>query len=301
MGAKRLPGVRRLAAALPRTWHLLSLDAPTVAGTWCAAFLLAAGVSRRSQGLRCPVLFLSVATWLCYIGDRVLDARSSLAPESLRARHHFYGALWRARRSALLAVVSLAVLGCSVIALTGLSAPLVGGFAALTGAALLYLAWVHVGAAGHATPRPKEAAVAAIFAVGCVLPAWTEARPALRPWLASTGALFGVLCWLNCVAIERWEGGGSVCAGAHPSTRWAARHLARLLVAGGTLAGALGFLQPVRSPALDMLAPCLAAAFSLLALLEALRVRLSSAALRILADIVLLTPISWWVAGSIAR
>jgi hypothetical protein len=293
--------VRRLVTALPRAWHLLSLDAPTVAGTWCAAFLLATGASRRSQGLRCPVLFLSVATWLCYVGDRVLDARSALASESLRARHHFYGALWRARRAALLAVVSLAALGCSVIALTGLSSSLLGGFAALTGVSVLYFASVHVGAATRATQLPKEAAVAAIFAVGCVLPAWTEARPALRPCLASTGALFAVLCWLNCVAIERWEGGGSVCAGAHPSTRWAARHLARLLVAGGILAGALRFLQPVRRPGLDMLSPCLAAAFSLLAVLEGLRPRLSRTALRILADMVLLTPLSWWVAGSIAR
>jgi hypothetical protein len=300
--AKRLPTMQRLMTAVPRAWHLLSLDAPTVAATWCTAFLVAVGVSWQSQALRWPVLFLSIATWLCYVGDRVLDARSPTPANTLRARHHFYGTVWREQRSAFVLLVGLATLACAVIARYGLRASLLASFAALSAVSLLYFRRVHTGFASRSTPLAKEAAVAVIFALGCLIPAWTDAPPEARPRLALTGAVFGLLCWLNCVAIERWESGGSLSAGAHPTTRWAAERLAPLLVLGSALAGALGLLR--RAPAnanLEMLAPCLAGAFMLLAVLEGLRLRLSSEALRILADAALLTPLVWWAARSMAR
>ncbi len=296
--AKRWRGMAQRANAVPRAWHLLSLDAPTVAATWCSAFMLAAGVSRHSGALRCPVLFLSLATWLCYVGDRVLDARSSLATDSLRPRHFFYGELWRTRRPALLGVVGLAVLACLAIALRGLSASLLVGFSGLTGASLLYFARVHSGAAATATPLAKEGAVGLVFAVGCMLPAWTVGRAELRPSLAVAGVLFAMLCWLNCVAIERWEG---LSPSSHPSTRWAAQHLGRLLLAGAVAAAALGLSHAARtSRAFGMLAPCLAAAFMLLALLEGLRQHLSREALRVLADVVLLTPLLCWAVAAVS-
>jgi hypothetical protein len=262
---------------------------------------LAAGVSRNSLALRAPVLFLSFATWLCYVGDRLLDARSSPSPESLRARHYFYGALWRERRSALGVMVVAAALGCAAIALYGLPASLLASFTALTGVSLLYFGRVHARAARNGTPLAKEAAVGAIFAIGCLLPGWTAARPEARPHLALTGVLFALLCWLNCVAIERWESHGSISASAHSSTRWAAERLSWLLAAGGILSGVLGFLwrEPTNGN-FGMLAPCLGAAFVLLGVLESLRRRLSSDALRILADVALLTPLAWWAVVSIA-
>src|SRR5437868_7025790 len=82
---------QRSAAGLLRGWHLLSLDAPTVAVTWCAAFLSVVGVPLTRPSARWPIVFLSLATWLCYIGDRIQDARSCLDGSELRARHRFYG------------------------------------------------------------------------------------------------------------------------------------------------------------------------------------------------------------------
>src|SRR6188768_3501082 len=104
--ARRSP-LARWAAGLLSGWHLLSLDAPTVAVTWCAAFLSVVGVPLALPSGRWPVVFLSLATWLCYVGDRVQDARSSLEGPHLRARHRFYGSWWRSGRASLLILVSL--------------------------------------------------------------------------------------------------------------------------------------------------------------------------------------------------
>jgi hypothetical protein len=290
--AKRF-SVLRGAAGLLRGWHLLSLDAPTVAVTWCAAFLSVAGVPLRLPSAHWPVTFLCLATWLCYVGDRTQDARSALEPGDLRARHRFYGNWWHGRRRSLIALVSVAALACATAGLFGLSTPLLVDYIALTLASLSYFAWVHSGRERTTRVLAKEAAVAIIFALGCILPAWSTAGPALRVQLAPAGLLFALLCWLNCVAIERWEGRGVVAVHAHPSTHWAARHLGALLLASALAAAVLGvFRHTVGRP--TALAPYLAAAFLLLATLERYRLRLSVDSLRIFADVALLTPLLWF-------
>jgi hypothetical protein len=283
----------RGAAGLLRGWHLLSLDAPTVAVSWCAAFLSVVGVPLALPSGRWPVVFLSLATWLCYVGDRVQDARSSLEGPHLRARHRFYGSWWRTGRASLLTLVSLATVACAVTGLFGLSAALLADYVALTLASLLYFAWVHSGRERSARVLAKEAAVAIIFALGCILPAWSSASTALRTQLAPAGVLFALLCWLNCVAIERWEGSGVVAVHAHPSTHWAARHLSALLIASALAAAMLAvWRHTVGRP--TALAPYLACAFMLLAALEHWRLRLSLDSLRIFADVALLTPLLWF-------
>jgi hypothetical protein len=287
--------VLRGAAGLLRGWHLLSLDAPTVAVTWCAAFLSVAGVPLTVPAAHWPVTFLCLATWLCYVGDRTQDARSCLEPSELRARHRFYGSWWHSRRSSLIALVSVAALACATAGLLRLSASLLVDYVALTVASLLYFAWVHSGRERTTRVLAKEAAVAFIFALGCILPAWSIAENALRFQLAPAGALFALLCWLNCVAIERWEGRGVIAPHAHPSTHWAARHLNALLIASALAAAALGvFRHTVGRP--TALAPYLACAFLLLAALERYRLRLSVDSLRIFADVALLTPLLWFAA-----
>jgi hypothetical protein len=294
LAAKR-SSVLRGAAGLLRGWHLLSLDAPTVAVTWCAAFLSVAGVPLTVPAAHWPVTFLCLATWLCYVGDRTQDARSALEPTDLRARHRFYGAWWHGRRRSLIALVSVAALACATLGLFGLSAPLLVDYIALTLASLLYFAWVHSGRERTARVLAKEAAVGIIFALGCILPAWSIAGATLRSQLAPAGVLFALLCWLNCVAIERWEGRGVVGEHAHPSTHWAARHLNALLVASACAAAALAvFRHTVGRP--TALAPYLACAFLLLAGLERYRLRLSVDSLRIFADVALLTPLLWFAA-----
>jgi hypothetical protein len=287
------------AATLPRAWHLLSLDAPTVAAIWCVAFLRAVGVSGRSPTAYWSALFLSLATWLCYVGDRVLDARSAPANQ-LRARHRFYGTLWRSQRAPLLVLLSIAAVACSVIALTALSASVLASYAALSAISLIYFAWVHRGAPRSSPFLGKECAVAVIFACGCLIPAWHAGSARALLGLAPRGALFALLCWLNCVAIERWEAPGDLDPAAHRTTRWAARHLTLLLCVGASLALALRLLfHPLG--ALRMLGPCLASAFALLAVFDRLRARLSAGALRILADAALLTPLAWWLLSGITR
>jgi hypothetical protein len=285
----------RGAAGLLRGWHLLSLDAPTVAATWCAAFLSVAGVPLTLPSARWPVTFLGLATWLCYVGDRTQDARSSVEPAALRDRHRFYGNWWRSRPRSLLALISVATLACASSGLLGLSLPLLVDYIALTLASLLYFAWVHSGRERTARVLAKEAAVAIIFALGCILPAWSIAGAALRSQLAPAGVLFAVLCWLNCVAIERWEGRDAVNVHAHASTHWAARHLSALLIASAFGAAALAvFRHSVGRP--TALAPYLASAFLLLAALERFRHRLTVDSLRIFADVALLTPLAWFAA-----
>jgi hypothetical protein len=199
--AARRFSVGRGAARLLRGWHLLSLDAPTVAATWCAAFLSVVGVPLTLPAAAWPLAFLSLATWLCYVGDRIQDARSTLEDPELRARHRFYRHWWRRGRSSLVALASVAALACATIGLLGLPAPLLLAYVALTLASLLYFAWVHSGRERTARVLAKEAAVALIFALGCILPAWCAASPALRAQLAPAGVLFALLCWLNCVSI----------------------------------------------------------------------------------------------------
>ena len=287
---KELP---RATARVLHGWHLLSLDAPTVAVTWCIAFLSVVGVPLSRPAAHWPVTFLCLATWLCYVGDRTQDARSSRESSELRARHHFYGRWWRTRRRSLLVLVSVATVACALTGVFGLSLPLFVDYVALTLAALLYFVWVHSGRERGARVLAKEAAVAVIFALGCILPAWSNASALLRSQLAPAGLLFALLCWLNCVAIERWEGRGIVGVRAHPSTQWAARHLGALLVASTLAAATLAIWRhAVGRP--TALAPYLAGAFLLLAALERFRQRLSVASLRIFADVALLTPLAWF-------
>jgi hypothetical protein len=62
------------APVLLRLWHLMSLDAPTVAVIWSLSFAWAAGVHLPRW---IPVL-LALGTWAVYVGDRLLDTRSAL-------------------------------------------------------------------------------------------------------------------------------------------------------------------------------------------------------------------------------
>jgi hypothetical protein len=184
-----------------------------------------------------------------------------------------------------------------VVALRGVRANVLEGYVALTAICAVYFVWVHTGSPRAAAAASKEMAVGGIFAFGCVLPAWDAASREARLLLAPAGVLFAVLCWLNCVAIERWEGRGALSPLAHDSTLWAARHLGCLLVSGALASAGLGLLGRSHT-SYSLLALSLAAAFALLKLLEANRRYLSVEALRILADAALLTPIPWLAAGA---
>jgi hypothetical protein len=266
---------------LLRSWHLCSLDAPSVAVVWSLSFAWAAGV--RLPGWT-PVL-LALGTWAVYIGDRLLDAQKALhrgLSFSLRDRHFFH---WRHRRTLLpLALIaSAAALGIIVICMP----PAFRERNSLLGfAAAAYFSGVHRPRRirlPRITPLSKEFLVGVLFTIGCVLPALVRipirvsgSMPVGTVLVA--GFFFAALAWLNCAAIQRWESGER-------------SEIARM----GCTLGCVGIAAAMALCLVDgrvaalMLAGSLSAL--LLALLDRRRKQMTPLALRACADVVLLTPL----------
>jgi hypothetical protein len=245
----------------PWLWpNLLSLDAPIVALFWQILFVRC---FHGSLGLL-PAALLAVAVWLIYVADRTLDAwRGS----SDQPRHEFYKRYWRTVLPIWIAALGVA----GWLAWSRLPGPLfVEGVAVASGTGL-YLAAVHLAPGLLRRANSKESAVAVLFGLGASLAAW--------PGVQTTAdvlaiALFSVLCWMNCAAIDDWERGDalrrSVIVAASAVALIAACLLRehRPILGAAETAGALG-----------------------LVLLDRSRGRYSAEALRVLADVVLLTPI----------
>ena len=282
-------------------WHLLSLDAPTVATLWTA--LIA-----RSAGLRLPatsLLAMFLAVWTLYAADRLLDARPLRSEREgnhlrvhgtdLEPRHYFHH---RHRAHFLIALAgvcgALAVL-LPLLPLAALRLDLLLG-ALLTG----YFVIIH---ATDGTRLPKEIAVGLFFAGAVCIPTIAR-RPDLRLQLAPVALLFAGVCSLNCVLIYRWEhtgtpGEGNIVEGMvkpdprsrpHAATRWAVSHVRPL----GWCLVIMAFLLalPAGADRADCLAVALAAA--LLLLLDRVRSHVSAVTLRGLADLALTTPLLLW-------
>ncbi len=202
---------------------------------------------------------LALAVWLIYAADRVFDARRG----SDLPRHEFY------RRNLRLVVpvwtVALSIAGW--LAWTRLSAGLFQRGLLLLAAVALYFVLVH---AAPLRQWPKEAAVAVLFALGASLTAWERVRSAAD---VATIFLFSGLCWINCVAIEKWE---------RRRAQWPVS-----MAALGVAAIAMVLLYRAR-PVLSIAETASALAF---VLLDSARDRLSRDALRVLADVALLSPL----------
>ncbi len=265
-------------------WHLLSLDAPTVAAVW-TAFLA------RCNGFALPassIAAMFAAVWLLYAGDRLLDARPAAAGlRQLEARHRFH-----ARHSLVFrAGIVLAVLVLAIL-LPGLP-PAAIRLYLIEGSFLAgYFLLIH---AVRSSPRlPKEFAVGLFFAVATFIP--TIARqPGLSIPMIAPACLLAALCSLNCLFIYRWEhpshNAGSP-GDAHPATSFALRYLraiALLLLLGALVCV---WLQP---PAARTIAGAIAASTTLLLALDACRERLPAITLRAIADLALLTPVLFLV------
>ncbi len=136
---------------------------------------------------------------------------------------------------------------------------------ALASAVILYFALLHLGI----FQKTKEAAVAILFGLGATLSAWPNVRTAVD---IEAIILFSCLCWINCVAIEHWEG----------ESKW-------------PIAAAAGFIALAAMSLLFTSRPILggAVAASALAfvLLDCARRHFSRDALRVLADVALLSPL----------
>ncbi len=252
---------------MPRFWlwpNLLSLDAPIVALLWQMLF---ARCFHAEVGAAATAL-LVLAVWLIYAADRVFDARV----ESKLPRHEFYRRNWRA----VVPVWSIALAIAGWLAWTRLPAMLFERGMVLLIAVALYFALVHL---APLRIWPKEAAVAVLFALGASLAAWSRIRSAAD---VATILLFSCLCWINCAAIEKWE---------HRNRAWP------VSLAATCVAAAVLLLYRER-PILSGAETASAVAF---VLLDLGRNRLSRDALRVLADVALLSPVLFLpIAGTLA-
>lgn len=256
------------APAALRFWHLASFDAPTVAAVWSLAFAWIAHTRLPLWVLTLQVLVV----WTVYVGDRLLDARAGLRRwgNELRERHFFH---WRHRRIlAPLAVGTAFAAACIVLRWMPVGARERDSVLAV--ASLAYFTRVHGGSVGVRRVFSKELLVGVLFTAGCALPAWSRSH---WPTLIVPVIFFAALAWLNCRAIEHWEGGQR---GIARTAGWTAG-------AGVLAAAAIAFAQP-RSA--ELLAAGAASAL-LLAWLDGLRVRIAPVTLRALADLALLTPV----------
>ncbi len=275
-------------------WHLLSLDAPTVAALW--TYFLA-----RCAGIALPwtaPAAMFVAVWMIYAADRLLDARaldtSPATAAELEERHRFH------HRHRRLFLPALALAACALVYLLPRITPrallLYTLLATLLGTWLLF---VH--ARGHhgSTPRrlPKELAVGIFFSAAVFIPTVARA-PWLQRALLVPAVLFAGVCALNCLFLYAWEHPKpqSSQPQAHWTTLWAVRHLPQLAVA--LFALGLVAATSTSSPKPPMLACALSTA--LLLMLHRGRGRLSAVTLRAAADAVLLPPFVF-LAGLIAR
>jgi hypothetical protein len=289
-----LPDCRYTLAAW---WHLLSLDAPTVAVLWAWFFV-------RAMHLRVPplaVLLLGGATWLLYVADRILDGLRQERKELLRDRHLFHA---RHRRAFLFTALALAtLLACMV--LTRMYARALREDLFLATFALLYLLLVHAASRVPARRRrnwlPKELVVGVIFASATAVPAWSrlsERSEGARIQLFEAVVFFAALCWINCVAIEKWETGArpflehATLLQAHSSTRWAGDHLQAVLA----FIALLSVIAACLAPASGLRAVYLAFLLSsgLILILDARRSRIAPLQLRIAVDAALLTPLAFF-------
>jgi len=314
LGPYLVPNPRPRYSALA-LWHLLSLDAPTVATLWTV--FIARCSHLHLLWTEPAAMFLAV--WMIYAADRLLDARfpappnSRLSPSNLEPRHRFH----HAHRTAFVTVIVL-----SSIALTALlyridprSLHLYALLATLLAAWMLL---IHVRPAPHtpASRLPKELAVGIFFPAAVFIPtlARTTATPAaihflgsaatwIRPTLLPSAILFACVCTLNCLCLYTWEhptphtphlrtdltrADDIPHQPAHWTTRWATARLTYLALAILTTSTIASV-----SRALPIALPALACSLSTAALfaLNLYRRRLSPIHLRAAADLVLLTPI----------
>ena len=236
-------------------WHLLSLDAPTVATVWLWF------IARATRTPIPPALLAAafVAVWIIYAADRLLDTRRSAARTHKEPRHLFH----RMHRTAFLRVIVVAAM-LLVLLLTTIPIRLTLGY---TFVAMILAAWfglVHF----SRIHLPKELLPGFFFATTVFLPPMLH-QPT-RALLAS-GVVFAALCALNCMFIHRWE-------------MYVSQGRRRLLQGAAVAMVVVPLLQP--SP----IAIAVSLSAALLLLLDRFRPQ-NPTTLRAAADLALLTPL----------
>jgi hypothetical protein len=235
--------------------NLLSLDAPVVAVLWQILFARCFQVP--VNGLAALLLLFTV--WLIYAADRTLDAWRG---NGHSPRHEFYRRHWRELLPGWMMILVLT----AWLALEQLPPGLFLHGLILLVTVGIYFALVH----SSVLRMHKEAAAGVLFALGASLVAWGNVKTTAD---VMTILLFSGLCWMNCIAIQKWEGeqldwSPSIAAIVVACAAVTLVYAHRPMLGGAELASAFGFL-----------------------LLDRVRRRLSADAVRVLADVALLSPV----------
>ena len=277
-------------------WHLLSLDAPTVATLW-TAFIA------RSTGIHLPAISLVamfLMVWTLYAADRLLDAQPlhhhPTANPDLELRHLFHH---RHRRPFLI------TLGGATLSLSALipQLPAAALHLFLILGTLLAGYFILIHATSGAARLPKELAVGLFFSAAIFIP--TVARltstpveqsfPAsllrytaadLRVPLALPAILFAALCCLNCLCIYAWEHPDLVGRTPLPHRLTQIASHQRRPLALALLLASLAETLAIHS----QIAAAIALAVLVLFTLDQVHDRLSPVTLRAAADLALTTP-----------
>jgi hypothetical protein len=269
-------------------WHLLSLDAPTVAALW--TWFIA-----RANHIHLPassILAMAVAVWMLYAADRLMDARllDIAAEEDLEARHYFH----HRHRIAFLIGILLASITLAFL-LPQLEAAALHLYLVLGGLLAGYFILIHAtprAAASRTTTHrlPKEIAVGIFFASAVFIPAVARS-PDLRFTLLPVALLFAALCSLNCLFIYAWEHPHpSHDHPPHTTTRLALRHLPFLALSIPAVAAVLLCQTKIHQAPWPIATACALSA-ALLFLLHYRRHSIVPITLRAAADLALITPI----------
>jgi hypothetical protein len=266
-------------------WHLLSLDAPTVAVLWTWFIASANHVHLPLSSASA----MAITVWMLYAADRLMDARlldsNPTHHEDLEARHLFH---YR-HRPAFLTGILLSSIALATL-LPRLEAEAIHLYLILGGLVCGYFILIH---ATHSAHRlPKEIAVGLCFAAATFIPTVAR-RPDLRLPLLPFALLFATLCSLNCLFIYAWEHEDHRCRTAHVQsthaiTYFALRNLVPLTILLA-LTSAILTLFDHNAPWPISCATALSAA--LLLLLHNYRHSFARTTLRASADLALLTPL----------
>jgi hypothetical protein len=269
-------------------WHLLSLDAPTIAALWTWFIASANHVPLPLSS----TLAMAIAVWMLYAADRLMDARLlDVDPthyEGLEARHYFH----HRHRFAFLTGILLASIALELL-LPHLKAEAIRLYVVLGGLVSGYFIFIHATRSTAAQQKvahrlPKEIAVGLFFAAATFIPTVAR-RPDLRLPLLPVALLFATLCCLNCLYIYAWEHADFHTSNPpHLITQLALRNLPSLTVLLA-LSGAAVTLFDHRGPWPVPYAIALSAA--LLLLLHNHRLAITPVTLRAAADLALTTPL----------
>ncbi len=283
-------------------WHLLSLDAPTVAVFWCWFFASVCGLTLPWVALST----LALGTWCVYVADRLLDGWRSTDTVTLRDRHWFY---LRHRKPFVVAWI-IAAVPLAYLIFFRVSRVVRTDDIVLCLIGIAYFLLIHGRFSENSATRrlpgwlPKELMVGFLFAIATAVPTWSRLTGD-RGLLAAAIFTFGAACWLNCVAIQTWEdaeasqevmhailssnGNEKEILRPHCMTEFLGRHLSAFAAAVGGLAICLAYATAT-STIWPLFAAVALSAILFLGLIRHSR-RFSALSLRIAADAALLTPL----------